>query len=102
MKSFTKKIFSGNLNTTLLLMVVGLFGAYSFFITHSVIAVNQRKVLMDQVRTAQSTVSNSEIQYFDLASGIDMNTVSKLGFVDSQTPDFAYTNPAGQDTVAVR
>lgn len=102
MKSLIKKIFSGTLNTTLLLVVVGLFGTYSFFITHSVIAVNQRKALMSNVRTAQSDVSNSEINYFNLASGIDMNTVSKLGFVDSQTPDFAYTNPTGQDAVAVR
>jgi hypothetical protein len=102
MKTLTKKIFSGTLNTTLLMVVVGLFGAYSFFIGHSVIAINQRKALMGQVRTTQSDVSNSEIKYFNLASGIDMNTVSKLGFVDSQTPDFAYTQQTGQDTVAVR
>ncbi len=102
MKSFTKKIFSGTLNTTLLLVVVGLFGAYSFFIGHSVIAINQRKVLMGQIRTTQSAVSDSEIKYFNLASGIDMTTVSKLGFIDSETPDFAYTNPTGQDAVAVR
>ena len=102
MKTLFKNIISGRFNTGLLLMVVALFGAYSFFIGHSVVAINQRKDLLSQVRTTQSAVSDSEIKYFNLASAIDMNTVAKYGFVDSKTPDFAYTSPNGEDTVAVR
>ena len=95
-----KNIFSGSLNRYLLLVLVGTFLLYSFFIARSVVAINQRKTLYSQVRTAQAKVSDLEIQYFNLASTIDIKKASELGFVESKTPTFAYTNPDA-DTVAL-
>lgn len=92
--------FSGSWNRYFLSVVVVFFLAYSFFIGRSVVAINQRKNVMGDIRVAQGTVSDLEIKYFDLTSSIDMSTAQKFGFVDSQTPTFVYTHPEA-DTVAL-
>lgn len=96
-----KNIFSGNLNKYLLGTVVVLFCAYSFLIARTVISIDQRKSLASELRTAEASVANAEITYFNLASGIDTTKATELGFVNADTPDFAYMNPTGQDVVAI-
>ncbi len=73
---------------------------YSFFIARSVVAINQRKTLYSDIRTAQAKVSDLEIEYFNIASSIDIQKAADLGFVESKTPTFAYTHPDAE-TVAV-
>lgn len=73
---------------------------YSFFIARSVVAINQRKTLYSEIRTMQAKVSDLEIEYFNIASSIDIQKASALGFVESKTPTFAYTHPDA-DTVAI-
>jgi hypothetical protein len=98
---FIKNTFSGSWNRHLLTGLVVLFGLYSFFIARTVVAVNQRKDVRAEIRDTQTRVSDLEIKYFNLASNIDMQKATELGFIDSQTPTFAYTKPAAE-TVAVR
>lgn len=95
-----RTIFSGSWNRYLLFVLAGTFVLYSFFIARSVVAINQRKALYTEVRTAQAKVSDLEIEYFNLASSIDIQKASDLGFVESKTPTFAYTHPDA-DTVAI-
>lgn len=96
-----KNIFSGSMNQKLVLVLVVLFGSYSFFIARAVVAINHRKALHAEIRTMQAKVADLEINYFAIASQIDMNKVAQLGFIDSEAPVFAYTEPA-LETVAVR
>lgn len=86
-----RTIFSGSLNKTLLIALVAMFGVYSFFIARTVVAVNQRKDIRTDIRDLQAKVSDLEITYFNLTSGIDMAKASELGFVESSTTTFAYT-----------
>ncbi len=100
--STIKSIFSGSWNQRLLIVLVVMFGAYSFFIARAVVAINERKALYSQVRTEQAKVADLEIKYFALASEIDKTKIEQLGFVDSQTPTFAYTHPAAETVALVR
>ena len=84
------------------MVLVGMFVLYSFFIARSVVAINQRKALSVQIRDAQSRVSDLEIQYFNLAGSIDTTKATELGFVESKTPTFVYTNPAPETVALVR
>lgn len=93
-------LFSGSLNQKLLLVLVLLFGAYSFCIVRAVAAINERKSLYAEIRTHQAKVADLEIKYFAVASEIDTDKIAELGFVDSQAPLFAYTHP-NADTVAL-
>ncbi len=97
-----KNIFSGSWNRYLLFVLVGMFILYSFFIARSVVAINQRKALYSEIRTSQGKVSDLEINYFNLASSIDMQKAKDLGFVDSKTPTFAYTHPDAETVALVR
>ncbi len=96
MKTFTKNIFTGTYNKQLLSGVIGLFAVYSFFIVSTVVAINQRKNTNTLASTTQSQVSDLEIKYFSLDSGISPATATSLGFVDSQTPTFAYVDPQAE------
>lgn len=96
-----KNIFSGNLNKHLLGAMVFLFCIYSFLVARTVFSIDQRKSLDTELNVARSTVATSQINYFNLTSGIDMTKASELGFVNSETPDFAYMNPTGQNVVAI-
>lgn len=91
-----KKLFLGIYNKQLLGGIVLLFGVYSFFIGHTVVAIDQRQALTSQIQTTGAAVSALQINYFNLASSITMTKATELGFVDSETPDFAYTNPGAQ------
>jgi hypothetical protein len=95
-----RNIFSGSWNRYLLFVLIGMFVLYSFFIARSVVAINQRKTLYSEIRTMQTKVSDLEIEYFNIASSIDIQKASALGFVESKTPTFAYTHPDA-DTVAI-
>lgn len=97
-----KNIFSGSWNRYLLVALVGMFGVYSFFIARSVVAINQRKTLYSEIRVSQAKVSDLEINYFNLASSIDIQKASALGFVESKTPTFAYTHPDAETVALVR
>lgn len=97
-----KNIFSGSWNRYLLLALVGMFVLYSFFIARSVVAINQRKTLYSEIRISQAKVSDLEINYFNLASSIDIQKASALGFVESKTPTFAYTHPDAETVALVR
>jgi hypothetical protein len=66
--STIKNIFSGSMNQKLLIVLVVMFGAYSFFIARAVVAINERKALYAEVRTEQAKVADLEIKYFALAS----------------------------------
>ena len=100
MISFLKKAYSGAYNVHLFAGTVGLFCLYSFFIVGAVVAVNQRKDIRTEIHDVQATVSEREINYFDLASHVDIQKATDLGFVNEPVPKFAYV--AGQDnTVAV-
>ena len=101
LKNGIRTLFSGALNKQLVILVVVLFGAYSFFIVRTVVAINQRKELYSDMRVAQAKVSELEINYFNLAANVDTTKIQQLGFVDSQTPTFAYVQPEGQDKVAL-
>lgn len=96
-----RAVFSGSLNRQLVIVLVVLFGAYSFLIARTVIAINQRKSLYGTIRTEQAKVSALEISYFNLSANVGTDKIGELGFVDSQTPDFAYVQPEGQDKVAL-
>jgi hypothetical protein len=95
-------LLSGSLNRYLLGGLIVFFMAYSFFIGRTVIVIDQRKDLAKEIQTAQMAVSDLEIEYFNLASSIDMAKALELGFVDSKTPDFAYTHPAEETVALVR
>jgi hypothetical protein len=95
-----KNIFSGSWNRYLVLILVGMFIAYSFFIARSVVAINQRKTLYSEIRVSEAKVSDLEINYFNLVSSVDIQKATDLGFVESKTPTFAYTHPDAE-TVAV-
>ena len=94
--SLITNLFSGVYNKQLLGSIVVLFGVYSFFIGHTVIAIDQRQSMTRQIQATTTNVSALQINYFNLASSITMTKATELGFVDSQTPDFAYTNPEAQ------
>lgn len=102
MISFLKKIYSGSYNTQLLSMAVGLFALYSFFIVSTVVAVNQRDAIGQSIRTTQATVSGLEINYFNLASQVDIQKAESLGFVNDPVPSFAYVNSTDASKVAIR
>jgi len=95
MISLLKKIYSGAYNRHLFAGTIGLFCLYSFFIVSAVVAINQRKDLGTDIRTTQSSVSDLEINYFNLASQVDVNKATQLGFVNDPVPEFAYVG--GQD-----
>ncbi len=97
-----KKIYSGAYNTHLFVGVIGLFGLYSFFIASTVAAVNQRKDIRTDIRTVQAHVSDLEISYFNLASHIDMEKATTLGFVNAAVPKFAYTGTQEEKVALVR
>lgn len=95
-----KNIFSGSWNRYLLMGLIGMFVVYSFFIARSVVAINQRKTLYSEIRTMQAKVSELETTYFNLASSLDTYKAATLGFVEAETPVFAYTQLEA-DTVAL-
>jgi hypothetical protein len=97
-----KNIISGNYNRYFLGGAVGLFAVYSFFIASTVVAINQRKDLRQEIRASQGQVSELEIKYFNLSAGIDIKKASELGFVDSQTPIFAYAKATEEKVALVR
>lgn len=97
-----KKTLSGSFNGRLLAVAAGLFAAYSFFIVSTVVAINQRKDLRAEIRDSQARVSELEIRYFSLASGIDERKAAELGFVASDAPSFAYMSPLPEKVALVR
>ena len=97
-----QNLISGNWNKYLLIAVVVLFLGYSFLIAKTVVAIDGSKSLATQVQAAQGNVSNLEINYFNLASNIDMTKATQLGLVDSKTPDFAYTHPTAETVAMAR
>lgn len=90
------------MNMALAGVAVLMFFAYSFLIGHSVVSINQRKSLVRTIQKTQSDVSDLEINYFNLASAIDMKTAAQHGFVESTSPSFSYTNTRADDAVAIR
>ena len=102
MTSLLKKVYSGAYNTHLFVGVIGLFGLYSFFVVSTVVAVNQRKEIRTSIRTVQAHVSDLEISYFNLASGIDAEKAAMLGFVNAAVPKFAYTGTHEEKVALVR
>ncbi len=100
--STTKNLFSGAYNGRLLGGVLGLFAVYSFFIVSTVVAINQRKDLRNEIRTSQANVSNLEIKYFALASNINEHKAQELGFITSETPSFVYTSPLPEKVALIR
>ena len=97
-----RAVFSGSANKALLIMLVLCFVSYSCLIARTVVSINNRKDIATQVQDAQANLAATEIKYFSMASTIDMTKAQSLGFVDSQTPDFAYTNPTGSNAFAMR
>ena len=81
--------------------VVVLIIAYMGMMVKTISLVNDRKDIRTQIRDTQVAVSDLEVKYFNLAQSIDQAEISRLGFTDSTTPVFAYTNPAFP-TVAIR
>lgn len=102
MISLLKKIYSGAYNTRLFVVAVSLFGVYSFFIVSTVMAVNQRKDIRTNIRSAQAQVSDLEISYFNLASQVDVKKAEALGFINAPVPKFAYTNAQPEKVALVR
>lgn len=102
MKSIATKIINGNANTVLVGIATGLFVAYSFFIVSTVVAINQRKSVNTNTRALQSRISDLEIRYFTVSSGIDISKASEMGFVNAQTPTFAYVQPEEEKVAMVR
>ncbi len=104
MKTITRTItslFSGSSNKILLGAIVGMFITYSFFIAKTVVAINERKMLYNDLREEQMVVADLETRYFNLAAQIDMTKVATFGFNNLETPRFAYVETSGQDTVAL-
>jgi hypothetical protein len=97
-----RAVFSGSANRALLVMLALCFVSYSFLIARTVVSINQRKDVATQIQNAQANLAATEIKYFSMASTIDMTKAQSLGFVDSPTPDFAYTNPTGNNAFAIR
>lgn len=95
------KTLSGSYNKRLLGLLGLCFVAYSFCITRTVMAVNDRKDLRADIRETQTRVAELEINYFALAGSIDMDKARAAGFVEATGSAFVYTHPAAE-TVAVR
>lgn len=96
-----KSFFSGSANKWLVGILFGMFVMYSFFIARTVVAINERKMLYSSLREEQIKVADLETHYFNLASQLDISKATLLGFNNSETPRFAYTQKSGQDTVAL-
>lgn len=93
MITLIKQWYSGVWNVRLMVVAGLLFGMYSFFIVATVVTVNDRKDIRIAIRDTQAQVADLEISYFNLASGVDMQKASSLGFVNAAVPQFVY---AGQ------
>jgi hypothetical protein len=98
---FFNTTLAGAYNKKLLGLLILCFVAYSFCITRTVVAVNDRKDLRADIRDTQTRVAELEINYFALAGTIDMTKAYETGFVESTGSAFVYTNPP-QEAVAVR
>ena len=97
-----RSIFTGSANKTLLVILVACFVSYSFLIARTVVAINSRKQIATQIQNAQANLAATEIKYFSMASTIDMTKAQGMGFIESTTPDFAYSNPAGSNAFAMK
>ncbi len=101
MKRILTNLISGSHNGTLLGAFAALFVVYSFLIGSTVVSINERKNLYSEIRAQQAHLAELEIQYFELAQGVDLNRATEMGFKD-QPAAFAYTNPGAEDAVALR
>jgi ABC-type proline/glycine betaine transport system substrate-binding protein len=96
----TKRSYREIISKTLTVTIGVLIASYIVMMVQTVSLVNERKDIREETRQTQVTISDLEIQYFQLAQSIDKETIEKLGFKESVLPVFAYTKPV-YDTVAL-
>lgn len=98
-KSFFNRMIVSRLFTGLLVVIIG---AYAGFTVQSVALTNERKELREEIRQTQIAISDLEVTYFELAQAIDPTTIEQLGFTETVTPVFAYTEDSYPAVAVVR
>ncbi len=98
-KSFLNRVLVSRFFTGVLVLIIG---AYAGFTVQSVALTNERKELREEIRQTQIAISDLEVTYFELAQAIDPTTIEQLGFSETVTPVFAYTEESYPAVALIR
>ncbi len=76
-------------------MLLAVFvGMYIYGVIGTTIAITQRRGLENEIRVANTRISELEINYFDTISSVTIERAKELGFHEVKDIAFAYSDTA--------